>query len=57
MPKPRKPGAPLVRTTLELPPALWRAAKIRAMDERRDLRAVIIDALRAYLATPKGGSA
>jgi hypothetical protein len=25
---------------------------VRAIDERRDLRAVLLDALRAYLATP-----
>jgi hypothetical protein len=49
MPKKRKPDADVVRTTVELPPALWRAAKVRAMDERTDLRAVIIAALRAYL--------
>ena len=49
MPKKRKPGASVVRTTVQLPPALWRAAKVRAMDERSDLRAIIIAALRAYL--------
>jgi hypothetical protein len=54
MPKPRTPGAPIVRTTVELPEALWKRAKVRAMDERRDLRDVLVDALRAYLAPPKG---
>ena len=39
----------MVRTTVELPAELWRAAKIRAMDEQADLRAVIVRALRAYL--------
>ncbi len=53
MPKPRKPAATVVRTTVELPPALWRAAKVRAVDERSDLRAIIIAALRAYLRKPK----
>jgi hypothetical protein len=42
-----------VRTTLDLPVALWKAAKVRAMDERRDLRDVLLAALRAYLETPK----
>lgn len=56
MPKVRKPGAEVVRTTVELPPALWRAAKVRAMDERTDLRAIIIAALRAYLAGTKEGT-
>lgn len=42
-----------MKTTVELPESLWRAAKIRAMDERSDLRAVLISALIAYLKTPK----
>ena len=41
----------LVRTTVELPGALWRRAKVRAVDERSDLRAVIIAALAMYLKT------
>ena len=38
-----------VKTTVELPGELWRAAKIRAMDERSDLRTVLIRALQEYL--------
>ena len=38
-----------VKTTVELPGELWRAAKIRAMDERTDLRTVLIRALEHYL--------
>ena len=38
-----------VKTTVELPGELWRAAKIRAMDERADLRSVLIRALEEYL--------
>lgn len=38
-----------VKTTVDLPEALWRRAKIRAMDERADLRQVVIAALEAYL--------
>ncbi len=38
-----------VKTTVDLPEVLWRAAKIRAMDERKDLRSVIIAALEAYI--------
>jgi hypothetical protein len=38
-----------VKTTVELPGELWRAAKIRAMDERADLRTVLIRALESYL--------
>jgi hypothetical protein len=38
-----------VKTTVELPQELWRAAKIRAMDDHTDLRSVVIAALRTYL--------
>ncbi len=41
-----------VKTTVELPGDLWRAAKIRAMDDRVDLRSVLIRALEAYLGVP-----
>lgn len=41
-----------VKTTVELPGDLWRAAKIRAMDERADLRTILIRALEAYLGVP-----
>jgi hypothetical protein len=33
-----------------MPLELWRAAKVRAVAERRDLRDVLLDGLRAYLA-------
>ena len=42
-----KAGA--VKTTVELPEALWRAAKVRAMDERTDFKAIVVAALEAYL--------
>jgi hypothetical protein len=42
----------LVKTTVELPADLWRAAKIRAMDERVDLRTILIRALEALLHHP-----
>jgi hypothetical protein len=54
MPKPRKPGSAVVRSTIEFPPALWRRAKIRAMDEGTDFRTVVLKALRAYLAPMTG---
>ncbi|HYB94189.1 MAG TPA: hypothetical protein VEC39_08860 [Vicinamibacterales bacterium] len=38
-----------MKTTVELPGELWRAAKIRAMDDRADLRTVLIRALEEYL--------
>ncbi len=39
----------VVKTTVELPEELWRKAKIRAMDDRSDLRSVIISALETHL--------
>lgn len=39
----------MVKTTIALPEALWRAAKIRAMDDRTDLRTVLIRALERHL--------
>ena len=46
---PRRQSERTVKTTVDLPEALWRAAKIRAVDERVDLRSIIIAALDAYL--------
>ncbi len=46
----------MVKTTVELPEELWRTAKVRAMDERTDLRSVIVAALEAYLKGKKRGS-
>lgn len=43
-----------VKTTVDLPEKLWKAAKIRAMEERSDLRSIIIRSLEAYL--KKGGA-
>ena len=48
-----RPG--LVKTSLWLPEGLWKRAKMRAVDERVDLRDVIIAALEVYLKTKKGG--
>jgi hypothetical protein len=40
-----------IKTTVDLPESLWRATKIRALDERTDLRSVVIAALERYLRT------
>jgi hypothetical protein len=54
----KAPGKPpkrtAVKTTVELPADLWRAAKIRAMDEQIDLRTVLIRALERYLGGREG---
>lgn len=49
--KPYRKENRTAKTTVDLPEALWRAAKIRAMDERTDLRRVVIAALEGYLKT------
>ena len=57
VPKPRETQARApVKTTVELPGELWREAKIRAMDERVDLRTVFIRALEAYWASRRAPS-
>lgn len=46
------------KTSIELPEALWRSVKHRAVDEGGKVRDVVIRALEAYLKTPlpkKGG--
>ncbi|OGB93774.1 MAG: hypothetical protein A2Z31_04995 [candidate division NC10 bacterium RBG_16_65_8] len=54
--EPTTDGPGMVRTTVVLPEGLWKAAKIRALEDG-DLRTVIIKALEAYLAglRKKGG--
>lgn len=42
-------SAPTVKTSLRLPEEVWRAAKVQALDERRDFQDVVADALRAYV--------
>ena len=51
MPRPRKQGSDTVRTTLDMPTDLWRAIKIQSINERRDLRDVLLDAVALYLRT------
>jgi hypothetical protein len=59
MPRPRKASkadeASTVRTTLVIPEELWRQAKIRALQENRDLRDLLIEGLELVLKRPKGG--
>jgi hypothetical protein len=51
VPKTRQPET--VKTSIRLPRELWRKAKVRALDEDKDLQDVIAEALAAFL---KGGS-
>ncbi len=48
MPTRRLTGA-VVKTSVQLPEALWRRTKIAAANHHRDLRDLIIAALEAYL--------
>jgi hypothetical protein len=49
----------MVKTTLRIPEAVWKAARMRAIEERRTFQDVLADALAMYLRTPvragKGG--
>jgi hypothetical protein len=49
--RPKKEAAPMVKTTLRVPEAVWRAARIRAVEERRTFQDVLADALTMYLKT------
>jgi hypothetical protein len=48
-PRGHKRTEKVIKTTVELEHSLWRAAKVRAMDEGSDLRGIIVLALRQYL--------
>jgi hypothetical protein len=43
----------MVKTTLLMPEALWRKAKVRAMEERCDLRDLLLEGLELRLAEAK----
>jgi plasmid stability protein len=50
----RSAPAPAVKkTSINVADALWRRVKIRAIEEGREVQAVVADALTAYLATPR----
>lgn len=43
------------KTSIEIPEDVWRAAKIRAMDEKKNLQDIVAEALREFLKKPKKG--
>jgi hypothetical protein len=45
----------MVKCTMKLPADIWRAGRIRALDERRDFQEVVADALKLYLKQPQKG--
>ena len=40
-----------VKTTIRLPRALWKDARVRALDEGRDFQEIVARALETYLKT------
>jgi len=44
-----------VKTSIHLPEDLWRQAKIAALEDRKDLRDLIIEGLQVVLARRSGG--
>lgn len=47
----------MVKTTLLMPEPLWRRAKIRALEESRDLRDLLLEGLEIVLKRPRKGGA
>lgn len=45
----------MVKTTLLMPEDLWRRAKIRALEENRDLRDLLLEGLELVLKRGRGG--
>jgi hypothetical protein len=39
----------MVKMTVAIPRALWKRSKLRAVEEERDLREIVIEALQRYL--------
>ena len=48
-------GVRTVKTSIEIPEEVWRAAKIRAMDEKRNFQDIVAEALREFLKKSKKG--
>jgi predicted transcriptional regulator len=42
-----------LKTSVEIPDDLWKAAKILAVEERKDLKDIIVEALKEYLRKKK----
>lgn len=48
-------GVTTVKTSIEIPEEIWKAAKFRAVEEKKNFQDVVADALRAHLKLPKKG--
>ncbi len=44
-----------MKTSIEIPEDVWRAAKIRAMDEKKNFQDVVAEALREFLRKGRKG--
>jgi hypothetical protein len=42
-----------LKTSVDIPDDLWKAAKILAVEERKDLKDIIVEALKEYLRKKK----
>jgi hypothetical protein len=60
-PLPKKPEKPILKkTTLLIPEALWLQARVKALDERTNLRELLLEGLEMRLGAgkkPKGATA
>lgn len=48
-------GVRTTKTSIEIPEEIWRAAKIRAMDEKKNFQDIVAEALDEFLKKPKRG--
>ena len=48
-------GVRTMKTSIEIPEDVWRAAKIRAMDEKKNFQDIVAEALREFLKRSKKG--
>ena len=48
-------GVKTVKTSVEIPEDVWRAAKIRAMDEKKNFQDIVAEALKEFLKRSKRG--
>jgi hypothetical protein len=54
MPTRRKAGD-VVKTSLVLPEPLWRRMKLYGLEQKMDLRDIVVAAVEAYLPKPRKG--
>ncbi len=52
---PKKEVADVIKTSLNLPAALWKRVKIRALEEDRNAQDIVIEMLEKYLRKPRKG--